>query len=682
MSPANQILGLLVRFRPWWMVPTLICTLLAIIYVLFAPKSYSSRQTLVVRDNLVGTFYKPGRFESIDSMKSAQETILEISRRPQVIRSALKKLGPPAGVTESNWPSDETIEDLQGKIRISAPNGAEFGKTEAIVLTVESSSRQRSKEFIAVLLDEIEASLRDFRSKQFASMQKELAEAAVVAKESYEQSATELRKIEAWAGPDLSTLISMNDSQAGTNSLQSELATLTVEQRTAWTDVETVKKQIHILRDVNRNPEALLQVPTELLQLQPTLDSLASGLNTALLKYSTSIGKYQSQHHQVREDLRALEDVKQRINEKLAGTLVSLQDQLDLRQAEYDQKTMLINQKRQRLSELSEKRVTYLTLLGEVEKKTEVNGNAQANLSEIQSLGTAANEVDLITRIDEPQVDLDPIGPSNKMIVLGGIITGLFIGFGLVMFVAPVDLNLVLSPTGTQTSLDLAGTSVVPRDIETDRGPQSNNWKSNVLNPMSQETGLDAREVDSSASTSRNAPGYAYAYSERAVSPDDSLATKIRQLEQAELYGNSCEPSPSQPITFNVPGESAVTNTAGCTSVAPAGLSLKTSNQNSSSAAAHGDESDPNSGTEPEIRPTASTVDLRKLKNQLSGKAFGERQPDNRNHPDGWAVQDQSKAESSAQERLVVDQHIADLANSIRDMCKPSSEGTSETREE
>ncbi|MEM9411828.1 MAG: hypothetical protein AAGA30_11985, partial [Planctomycetota bacterium] len=431
---------------------TLVCTGIAIFVALTSAKSYTSRQTLVVRDDLVGTSFKPGRFDSFDSLKSAQETILEVSRRPQVVLAALEKVGAPALTSTSSWLSEENVQKVQGKIQLSAPNGAEFGRTEAVILTVQGSSRDRSMQFISYLLDEIDLNLRLLRTDQFDSMQQELQEAANVAEESYLIVAKDLKSFETKIGPDLGTLISLNDSQAGTNSIQIELASLTLEQRNAESDLEEVKKQIQILERVADSPEALLEVPQELLQLQPTLGSLANGLNDAILKYSISKGRFTSQNPKLRTDYRAVVDIKQRIKEKLVRTLDSLIHQKELRQDKFDRITRLVTEKRTRLSELSGMRVTYQTLRQEVDKKRDINGKAQSNLAEIQTLGVSAREVNLLSRVGEPQTEIYPDGPSNKVVVLGGLIAGLMIGIGLVMFVAPIDNPLNANPLPESTS--------------------------------------------------------------------------------------------------------------------------------------------------------------------------------------------------------------------------------------
>ncbi len=453
-TPAGQIIDSLIRYRNWWLVPTVVCTVFSVGYALLGTKSYTSRQTLVVRDDLVGTFYKPGRFDSLDSMKSAQETILEISRRPQVIRAALEKLGAPAMTSQEAWLGDENISTIQGEVQISAPNGAEFGQTEAIVLSVSEKTRDRSGEFIRFMLDEIENSLRDLRSRQFKSMRQELNQAASIASRSYLEAAARLKSFEKKVGVDLSTLISLNDSQAGTNNLQSELGTLNLEQRRAWSSLQDVKKQVEILNEVNGRPDSLQEVPQELLELQPTLADLAKGLNDATLKHSRIRSRFTSSHPSVREAAFEVEDLKQRFKDKLFRAQASLNSQLENRERKYQELTNQINEKKLRLGELSSMRVDYETLKAEVGKKREINGKAQASLAEIESLGGAAENVSLIARIDEPQTDIYADGPSNKMIVFGGMAAGLFIGFGLVMFVVPVN-GAMLTPAGSGDVTDL-----------------------------------------------------------------------------------------------------------------------------------------------------------------------------------------------------------------------------------
>ena len=68
-----------------WLAPMILGLVLSGVYnKLLATKTYTARQSLILRDDLLGDSYKPSRFDSEESLKSAQETILEIARKPQV----------------------------------------------------------------------------------------------------------------------------------------------------------------------------------------------------------------------------------------------------------------------------------------------------------------------------------------------------------------------------------------------------------------------------------------------------------------------------------------------------------------------------------------------------------------------------------------------------------------------
>ena len=205
-NPARQFLRALWDYRNLWLIPTALCTILAVGYAIFGAKSYSARQTLVIRDDMAGEAFKPGTFGSMEALKSAQETILEIARRPQVIRKTLEQLGPPSSFSSKDWVNDEVIETTQGKINISAPNGATLGETEAIVLSVSASSKQRVARFIELLLDEIEKNSREFRAHRFKSMEEELQQSAIVARRGYEMSANKLETFEKQFQMDLGSL--------------------------------------------------------------------------------------------------------------------------------------------------------------------------------------------------------------------------------------------------------------------------------------------------------------------------------------------------------------------------------------------------------------------------------------------------------------------------------------------
>ena len=86
---------------------------------------------------------RPGSFADVESMKTAQETILEIAKNQQVISTALAEVGPPQHRTAvAEFPTGQEVETLRRAVRISPPKGAELGRTEIIYLAVKDTSRE------------------------------------------------------------------------------------------------------------------------------------------------------------------------------------------------------------------------------------------------------------------------------------------------------------------------------------------------------------------------------------------------------------------------------------------------------------------------------------------------------------------------------------------------------------
>lgn len=434
----NHFVRSLSAYRMLLIVPTVVCTVLALGYALFKYDSWTARQSLVIRDDLVGKSFKPGRFESLDSLKSAQETILEIARKPQVISNALKNLGPPPMMLtgRQHWPSEKVIEDVQGTILIGAPNGAEFGKTEVILLSAKASSRERARQFIELLLTEIDQKLREVRSAKIQSMSEELGQAVETARISFETSAKQLQQMDAKFGADLSTLRSLNLPNASDGSIQKTISEIRSEQRRQATEVDLAKKQQEMLIKSYQDPAQYLVTSSELLKMQPRLEQLVAGLSASQLELAKVSGKYTEEHTEVKSAKRAILDIKVQILKEIQASIHALGANIEFGEDRIRKLVESENKLEDRLSELSSARVEYDKLEQEVSKKSEVLGQARQELVQVQSVGQS--NIDLLTRVGEPQVSTRPDGPGKRMIVVAGVLGGLLIGFGLFMFTVPL----------------------------------------------------------------------------------------------------------------------------------------------------------------------------------------------------------------------------------------------------
>jgi uncharacterized protein involved in exopolysaccharide biosynthesis len=445
-NPHNHRLQYLLKtlkdYQMYWIVPAVAGFVLAALYVVFLRgETWSARQSLIVRDDLLGQSFKPGRFESLESMKSAQETILEIARKPQVIRNALKSLGPEKksmffGVG-ADYPSENLIETVQGSISLSAPNGAELGKTEVIVLNAKGSTRERAREFIELMMDEIIVKTNEVRALRFQSMVGELEQARDSAWASLNESKKRLRQMNETLGPDMGTLGSFSENQSGDGSLQRDRSQVRLEKRAVQSELESATKVLEMLVGARQNPQQIINTSGDLVKYQPSLDILKKELVAAQKVLAIRIGQYTEDHPQVISAKGSIDAMRNQIYQELNSSIAAVEQDLNALRQKQTRLDNEIDQLDGRLNRVSASRVDSLTLVAEVRKRTEIANNAESSLQEVQSLSQTGNNVALITKVDEPQVSTRPDGLGKKSTILAGALGGLFVGLGIVMLLAP-----------------------------------------------------------------------------------------------------------------------------------------------------------------------------------------------------------------------------------------------------
>ena len=500
-----------------WLAPMILGLVLSGVYnKLLATKTYTARQSLILRDDLLGDSYKPSRFDSEESLKSAQETILEIARKPQVVKAVLDQLGPASSFFFSgDYPSVETIEDVQGNITLSAPNGAEFGKTEAVVLSVKTVDADRSRKFVNLLLDEIDSKLSEVRLLRLNSMQSELSQAGENAMLSLNDSSQRLQELEKSFGAEITTIRALNDPQAG-GGFDLKLNQIRLEQRQAAAQLSSAKQQRELLRQAQENEGAEFVTSNELLQLQPALQGIMTNLSAAMAQLAIDEGRYTGLHPQLRRSQRAVKQQKQQLFDSIGTTAKGLDSQIETLSALKERLGNSIVQLESKLEALTEQRVPYATLEEEVKKKTEVYNDVQGQLAQVQSYASSTNDVAMLTRVDDPQVSSRPdqIGAFKAGLV--GAAIGLMLGLGLVALLAPpfIDPRASYSPSVPSFSDGVAVAAPEPSPVPS---PQPQPQPQPVATPP--ETHVESR-LKSVAAKPRTTT--------------DSLSSKLDQSEGAE----------------------------------------------------------------------------------------------------------------------------------------------------
>lgn len=427
--------------RQWrlWLIPTIVVTSMATLYACFKPDRWNAVQVVLVRDEAsLGTSTRRGRFESTDAMKSAQETIQEISRNRSVLESTLRQAGPPPKDRHpERWPRADDIKDFSEDLHVTSPNGTEFGQTEAIHLSVDAKTTRRAAALATALYDQIESQMQQLRDARAASIITETENSVAMAEADVLAATASLQNVESEVGSDLGELRILNESGNGDSNLRSMLTQIETELRKARADHQASNQQHAMLLSALQNPAELIATPNRLLESQPALRRLKEGLIDAELRTATLRGRMSDDHPQVLAAIESESLVRQRLQNEISTALLGLQADQTITQALVDSLQQQQSQVAARLDRLSERRAPYSALVANQKQCLDVLQVARTEMAQARAEQLAARSVSVLTRLNEPQLGDDPIGPSRAAIVLAGLVGGLATGLGLVFLNTP-----------------------------------------------------------------------------------------------------------------------------------------------------------------------------------------------------------------------------------------------------
>ncbi|MCA9189119.1 MAG: hypothetical protein R3E01_07145 [Pirellulaceae bacterium] len=442
--PSFEDLLKIAKENRWMLIaPTVVMTLAAVGFAVLKTNRWEASQTLMIRDEAVGANGEShlGRFSHIDEMKTTQETVLELVRSRPVVRAALQEVGPPQGYRKpSQWPTLTDVEDARRIVKLNAPNGAEFGKTEIVHLNVIDEDPERAIEFNSSIFRNLDKHFRDVRNQRATSMVDELSRARKLAEEELSRISLDVAKLEHQAGADLPELRILNQSTTGESSIrrlsvdvQNEIRQLQAQQRSA----ATLRL---VLRDNQSQTDGILATPNQLLELQPGLRQLKAGLIEAQLAAARKAANLTPEHPALIEALAAEKEIQETMRKEVSVAIAGLDvdsrvytariADLQHRSAELDE----------RMVQLNELRVEYQNLLDAADHQRQIVRTAREDLMDARASLAATTSSSLLTSLDQPTTGDRPVGPGRAMMVLAGMFGGFITGCGLVFLtVQPVQ---------------------------------------------------------------------------------------------------------------------------------------------------------------------------------------------------------------------------------------------------
>lgn len=437
----DQLRPFLVAFRQHprlWGIPAVTLSVVGILYAAVLPTKWKASQSMLVRDEAIGNQNGQAQFGSIDWMKVYQEKILEVARSRQVVEAALIRLGTSADGTPPAKPSDSAIADLQGEIHVSAPQGAEFGRTSFFHLSVTGKTPAEALRRTRVVCEELERNLGTLRNANAQSVIHELERAQELVQADLEAATKRLEALEREVGPDLGELRLLTETGSGDSNLRGTLNQVNQELRQLELSQESLRQLHGLLRNATQNPTNLLVTPSRLLESQPGLKSLKDGLNAAQIESSRLRGTLSENHPKVQAALQTEERLRKTLGQEVQVALRGVEADLAANQAQIERARGQYADAQKRLDRLASLRARYGNLVADTRQRTQTLDGIRQKLADARSAETAANSSSQLIRYGEPVVGERPVGPSKKMVVAGGMVSGLLLGSGLVFLFMPL----------------------------------------------------------------------------------------------------------------------------------------------------------------------------------------------------------------------------------------------------
>lgn len=423
-----------------WLAPAVLVSLAGAIYAYTKPDVWEAEQALIVRNDTLGRESPPGKFRQPEEMKTLLETTLELVRGRGVLAGALAVVGPGADAQAdqvASWPSDEAIEELRRNVKLTPPKGAEFGKTEVFYLEVRDRQRDRAVALCRAMIDQLQVRARALRNDRAESVIAELLRSVALAREDLAEATSRLSGLEAAMGGDLAELKAMGEGNAGDSALRRTATEIRAELRATESQLKANEELLTLLTEARDHPQEDFAVPQRLLDAQPTLRQLHTGLIDARLNAARLAGRMESNHPLLIAADEAREAVEQQMRDELSAAIRAMTIERSLaqeRQAMLTERLATVNTRLDRLAEL---RADYLNLQAEVNNRKNMLERNEQNLAEARAAKAGAEVASLIAAIDEPDAGTRPIGPSRPVLAAAGVLAGLLCGLGLLCFSLP-----------------------------------------------------------------------------------------------------------------------------------------------------------------------------------------------------------------------------------------------------
>jgi len=431
---------------------TFICVALAGVYLVLAPRIYSSRAVIYVeqRDRNVIDIkaVDPDDLEAMEVMKTVEQSLSTDEMMLRVIKANNLANVPEFAGTNPNDPAtdDTLIKALDKRTSIKVRRG-----TRLIDIVTKSKDPQLARAIAQSFVDQYLQLDMDQRTGSASEANEFLVHEAEHLKANLEVSEHALQDYR-----EQHNALSLDDTQNIVVDSLKDLNTRLGEARADRMKIEADYNQYKIVGDTD--PKALLAIPTIaasalVLQAQRDLDEARGNLADLSRRYRPEHPKYIQAESQLAQ---LQDDYNKTILSVASGMQTAYQSALDNEKKLSD----ALGQQERTSSDLSSIAIPYETL----------QHNVDADRDLYQSVITRLKETDITKQIEEnpirlietPRVTTKPVSPKIPLVLFASIFLGVGAGVAISLLLHSMDTSF-RSVEEVEQTLGLPVVAAVPR---------------------------------------------------------------------------------------------------------------------------------------------------------------------------------------------------------------------------